>query len=56
MFETHKKLNIELTSFGHCYQELIYKTFENIKINSKDYSKYINILTELAWFILPKEE
>ncbi|STZ00117.1 Uncharacterised protein [Moraxella lacunata] len=51
MFEAHKKLNIELTSFGHCYQELIYKTFENIKINSKDYSKYINILTELAWFI-----
>lgn len=51
MFEAYKKLNIELTSFGHCYQELIYKTFENIKINSKDYSKYINILTELAWFI-----
>lgn len=51
MFEAHKKLNIELTSFGHCYQELIYKTFENIKINSKDYSKYLNILTELSWFI-----
>lgn len=51
MFEAHKKLNIELTSFGHCYQELIYKTFENIKINSKDYPKYLNVLTELSWFI-----
>lgn len=51
MFEAHKKLDIELTSLGHCYQELIYKTFESAKVKQSDYGKYLNVLTELAWWI-----
>lgn len=51
MFEAHKKLNIELTSYGHCYQQLIYANFETGKINKEHYEKYLNVLTELSWWI-----
>ncbi len=51
MFEANKKLNIELTSFGHCYQELIYNSFSVGKIRKDEYDKYINVLTELSWWI-----
>lgn len=55
MFEAHKKLDIELTSLGHCYQELIYKTFENARVKHNDYGKYLNVLTELAWWMFKNE-
>ncbi len=51
MFEAQKKLNIELTSYGHCYQQLIYSNFEAGKIVKEQYEKYWNVLTELAWWI-----
>ena len=51
MFEAHKKLNVELTSYGHCYQQLIYSSFESGKINKDGYEKYLNVLTELSWWI-----
>lgn len=51
MFEAQKKLNIELTSYGHCYQQLIYSNFESGKIAKEQYEKYWNVLTELAWWI-----
>ncbi|OXL17894.1 hypothetical protein CAN34_13190, partial [Psychrobacter sp. DAB_AL32B] len=51
MFEAHKKLNIELTSYGHCYQQLIYTNFEAGNINKEQYDKHLNVLTELAWWI-----
>lgn len=51
MFEAASKQDLELTSFGHCYQQLIYQSFEKAKINPKDYGRYINILTEIAWEI-----
>jgi len=51
MFEAHKKLNIELTSYGHCYQQLIYTSFESGNINKEHYEKHLNVLTELAWWI-----
>lgn len=52
MFEANTQLNTELTSYGHCYQQLIYQTFENAKIHSSDFEKYLNVLSELAWWIL----
>ncbi|SFX01187.1 toll/interleukin-1 receptor domain-containing protein [Marinospirillum alkaliphilum] len=51
MFEAHTNLNLELSSHGHCYQQLIYQSFENAKINKRDFDKYLNVLTELAWWI-----
>ena len=56
MFESYAKQNLELTSYGHCYQQLIYKSFETAKIKNKDTEKYLNVLTELAWHIFIKKE
>ena len=51
MFEAHKKLSIELTSYGHCYQQFIYSNFESGNIKKDNYEKHINVLTELSWWI-----
>lgn len=51
MFEAAAKQDLELTSFGHCYQQLIYQSFEKAKIHPRDYGRYINILTEISWEI-----
>lgn len=51
MFEAYSQQNIELTSYGHCYQQLIYQSFEKAKIHGKEYEKYLNVLTEIAWEI-----
>lgn len=48
-FEAYSQQNLELTSYGHCYQQLIYQSFEKAKISPKEYEKYLNVLTELAW-------
>lgn len=51
MFEANSKLNLELSSQGHCYQQLIYQSFKNARIDEREFDKYLNVLTELAWFI-----
>jgi hypothetical protein len=51
MFEAYAQQNLELTSYGHCYQQLIYQSFEKAGIKGKDYEKYLNVLTEMAWAI-----
>jgi len=56
MFEAHSKLNLELSSHGHCYQQLIYQSFENAKINESEFDKYLNVLTELAWWIFSNKQ
>ena len=43
------KGNVEFTSYGHCYQQLIYQSFDNVNIKKLDFDKYINILKELSW-------
>lgn len=50
-FEANAQLNLELTSYGHCYQQLIYKSFEKAKVSRQDFDKYLNILTEISWSI-----
>lgn len=49
MFETYSQQKLELTSHGHCYQELIYTAFRRAGIPRADTEQYLNILTELAW-------
>ncbi|EWS96429.1 toll-Interleukin receptor [Pseudoalteromonas sp. SCSIO_11900] len=55
MFEANAQLNLELTSYGHCYQQLIYQSFDKAHISKQDFDKYLNVLTELAWEIFKKE-
>ncbi len=49
MFEANAQLNLDLTTYGHCYQQLIYQSFDKASIAKLDFEKYLNILTELAW-------
>lgn len=49
MFEATAKQNIELTSYGHCYQSFIYKSFEDNDISFSSYEELLNVLTELSW-------
>lgn len=51
MFEAYSKQNLELTSYGHCYQQLVYQSLSNAKVPNNEFGKYINVLTELAWEI-----
>lgn len=55
MFEANSRLSLDLTSYGHCYQQLIYQAFDKAGIRKQDFDKYINILTELAWEIHLKD-
>lgn len=49
MFEAYSQQNLEMTSYGHCYQQLVYQSFDHAKIPKKDVEEYLNVLTELAW-------
>lgn len=51
LFEANQALDLEMSSYGHCYQQLIYTSLENAKIKNSETNKYINVLTELAWAI-----
>lgn len=51
VFEASSKLDLDLTSYGHCYQQLIYQSFDKAKIEKRDFDKYLNVLTELSWKI-----
>lgn len=43
---------VELTSSGHCYQFLIYRLFERAQIKRSDVDTLVNLLTELAGYML----
>lgn len=51
IFEAYTPQNLELTSYGHCYQYLVYQAFEKAKIKAAETDKYLNVLTELAWAV-----
>ncbi|MDP1658758.1 MAG: TIR domain-containing protein [Methylotenera sp.] len=55
IFEASTKQNLELTSSGHCYQQLIYQAFDHVAIPKNEIEKYLNVLTELAWAIHKNE-
>ncbi len=56
MQEAVNNQNVELSSYGHYYQQLIYQSFENARINKNKYDKYINILSEFAYFTFQQKE
>jgi len=49
MLEAGSQQNLDLSSHGHCYQQLIYQSFDKAKIGKKEFDTYLNVLTELAW-------
>ena len=51
MSEAMMPHNIDLTSYGHCYQYLIYKALENSKVRNSQVETYFNFLTELGYAI-----
>lgn len=55
IFEAYTKQNLELTSSGHCYQQLIYQALDHVAIPKNEVEKYLNVLTELAWAIHKNE-
>lgn len=55
MFEAASKANLDLTSYGHCYQELVYAAFKQAKVPNEQTGSYLNILTEFAWAQYKKE-
>lgn len=49
MFEAGSQQNLDLSSYGHCYQQLVYQAFDNAKIPKREFDTYLNVLTELSW-------
>lgn len=49
MFEAYNPQKIDLTSFGHCYQHLVYQALEKSEIPANDIEKFFNVMTEFAW-------
>ena len=42
----------ELTSYGHCYQHLIYQALDRARVKSTEIDAYLNVLSELGKTIL----
>jgi len=43
--------DLNMTSYGHCYQALITGQLMKAGVNGKDIEEYVNFLTELSYFI-----
>lgn len=56
IFEAYRNQSIDLTSYGHCYQELIYQSLRKIKVQNSEYDRYFNFMTEFAWDIFKNEQ
>jgi nucleoside phosphorylase len=51
-FEMMTTQRLELTSYGHCYQYLIYQALANARVKPSEIDTYVNVLTELGGAIL----
>ena len=51
-FETIAPQRLDLTSYGHCYQHLIYQNLERARVKQADVDTYLNILAEMGGAIL----
>jgi hypothetical protein len=51
-FEMMTTQRLELTSYGHCYQYLIYQSLNKAHVKPSDIDTYLNILAELGGAIL----
>ncbi|MBE3663411.1 toll-Interleukin receptor, partial [Vibrio navarrensis] len=56
MFEAHVQLKMDMTSYGHCYQQLIYQSFDNASIPKNEFDRYLNVLTEFSWLIFKNKK
>jgi len=50
VLESFTPNNLELTSYGHCYEYLIVSLLKKINVNVKDIGTYVNYLAELSFF------
>ena len=51
-FKLVKARNYELTSYGHCYQYLIYQALDKAHIRKTEFDQYLNFLSELGRAVL----
>jgi len=51
-FETVNPQRFDLTSYGHCYQQLIYQALERARVKPTDIDTYLNVLAEIGGAIL----
>ncbi|WP_156804855.1 NACHT domain-containing NTPase [Synechococcus sp. PCC 6312] len=51
-FETMTSQRLEITSYGHSYQYLIYQALERVNVRQSDVDMYLNVLSELGGEIL----
>ena len=55
IFEACTPQDLRLTSYGHCYQYLVYQALEKANIKPAETDKYLNVLNELAWAVYKNE-
>jgi hypothetical protein len=53
--EAYTPQKLDLTSYGHCYQYLVYQALERANIKNEEIDRYINVMTELAWAQINKD-
>lgn len=53
--EAYTPQKFDLTSYGHCYQYLVYQALERASIKKDEIDKYLNVMTELAWAQVNKD-
>jgi predicted transcriptional regulator len=56
LLEAKTKLNLDLSSHGYCYQQLIFQSFSKAGIRGADIDTHLNVLTELSWWIFKNEQ
>jgi len=56
LLEATTKLNLDLSSHGYCYQQLIFQSFTKAGVKASDIDSYLNVLTELSWWIFKNEQ
>lgn len=56
LLEATTKLNLDLSSHGYCYQQLIFQSFAKASIKGSDIDSHLNVLTELSWWIFKNEQ
>jgi TIR domain-containing protein len=56
MFEAYTPQNLELTSYGHCYQYLVYQALDKSGVKPHEIEKYLNIITEFSWVFYKKNK
>ncbi|PBP70582.1 hypothetical protein CCL15_13635 [Pseudomonas syringae] len=54
--ESSAPSDFSLTAYGHCYNALIQQSLRKSKVRDELIDRYVNYLTELAWFIFKSDK